>query len=685
MQFRRMVATFGALDHCAISLSPGLTVIEAPNESGKSTLLAFLRAMLYGFPPRERGLSADRNRYAPWSLAPMQGALELSCRLGSITLQRDSVRAGDPMSRFTAVYSGSGEPVPGLSGESCGEQLLGIPREVYERSAFIRQSSMPIDANAELERRIAALITTGEEGASCTDAAAALKKQLNARQYHRSGRIPALEEEIAALERALDALAQLEAQKQDAEAALSALDCEEASLRSALHAHDICDAQETLRALAGVRADIDSVSRQEALARRAIQLSGFPPRETLAQGSAAWDALKSRKGEIDRAELACEDAEAALHAFDTQSAVPSLSPSYYICLVFSLLSAAGLAACAVLKQPALYGGILLAAALAGAAAAALLHARQRKAFLLREEQRRTLLDALNSAIAAKDALLSSYDASADALLALIPAGSLARVSTYISDALAQYDTLDALVRKAEDLRARYALLNAQRPALAIPDEAVERPTRSRAELQSALSELEARQSAAQRTLDVIRERCRAAGERSELEAQLAQKRAALSRQRTEYDAITLAMDALQSADAALQSRFSPALSRCAGELFSRLTGGKYERVLLDRAFGAQTGEAGEAVAHDAQYLSLGALDQLYLAVRLAICKTVLPQSDPIPLVLDDALVRFDDARCRAALELLLEESRTRQILLFTCQHREAAYLSGRAGVTVLNL
>mgnify|MGYP002581019471 CR=1 FL=1 len=72
-------------------------------------------------------------------------------------------------------------------------------------------------------------------------------------------------------------------------------------------------------------------------------------------------------------------------------------------------------------------------------------------------------------------------------------------------------------------------------------------------------------------------------------------------------------------------------------------------------------------------------------MRLAICETVLPADDPPPVVLDDALVRFDDARCRAALELLLEESKTRQILLFTCQHRESAYLAGRAGVTTLAL
>ena len=54
-------------------------------------------------------------------------------------------------------------------------------------------------------------------------------------------------------------------------------------------------------------------------------------------------------------------------------------------------------------------------------------------------------------------------------------------------------------------------------------------------------------------------------------------------------------------------------------------------------------------------------------------------------VLDDALVRCDDARCRKALELLYEESKTRQILLFTCQHRESAFLAGRSGVTVLSL
>ena len=73
-------------------------------------------------------------------------------------------------------------------------------------------------------------------------------------------------------------------------------------------------------------------------------------------------------------------------------------------------------------------------------------------------------------------------------------------------------------------------------------------------------------------------------------------------------------------------------------------------------------------------LSQGAADQLYLAVRLAICDMVLPKEKAIPLVLDDALTSFDDDRCAAALDYLMELSRERQILLFSCQEREGDYL-----------
>ena len=84
-------------------------------------------------------------------------------------------------------------------------------------------------------------------------------------------------------------------------------------------------------------------------------------------------------------------------------------------------------------------------------------------------------------------------------------------------------------------------------------------------------------------------------------------------------------------------------------------------------------------------LSQGTADQLYLAVRLAICSLVLPEEEPCPLVLDDALANFDDDRLKLALELLRELGEERQILLLTCHSREGRLLSGADGVRVQTL
>lgn len=681
MDFQHIEATFGKLEHRSLSFSKGLNIIEAPNESGKSTLLAFLRVMLYGFPPRERGAMADKNRYAPWSLSPMRGTLTLTCEKGGITLQRDTARANSPMGRFSAVYTGSGEAVDGLTAADCGETLLGVPCEVYERSAFIRQSSLTVDASAELERRIAALITTGEEGQSFSEASAALKKQLNARKYNKSGRIPALESEISAQERALDELSQLTRSKRKAEEALAAFDAEETSLREQFLAHDLCDAQDARRAAAEARQAWQSTeSKAEHL--RALIEQNVPARDALEQGRARLNALSSLKAEAADAQKRCDDAAAALSDFDVRpterprSLLPYIIVSAVLLLLFIFISA--------LPSPVALAGCIVS----GAALAALLVLNwnnARKVRTAHEEKRGTLEQALRDARSDAAAQQKLYDAAARELLVLIPVGDISRVGAYLDAALQKYAELDVLTREARDLSLRCELLSARAPKGDIPDEPTERPARSRTELETALDALAQRRREAQSTFDYTSGRCRAIGDAAELEAALTQKRDELAQKQAEYDAIALAMESLQSANTALQNRFSPALSRRAGELFSRLTGGKYESVLLDRTFSAQAGETGESVSHDAQLLSLGTLDQLYLAVRLAICESALPADDPPPIVLDDALVRFDDERCRAALELLLEESKSRQILLFTCQHRESAYLSGRNGVTFLSL
>ena len=93
MKLRSLFATFGRLKNEKLELSPTLNVIEAANESGKTTWMAFLRVMLYGLSTRDRSPLADKHRYLPWDGSAMQGSLELEHAGRSITLTRDTARA----------------------------------------------------------------------------------------------------------------------------------------------------------------------------------------------------------------------------------------------------------------------------------------------------------------------------------------------------------------------------------------------------------------------------------------------------------------------------------------------------------------------------------------------------------------------------------------------------------------
>ena len=160
---------------------------------------------------------------------------------------------------------------------------------------------------------------------------------------------------------------------------------------------------------------------------------------------------------------------------------------------------------------------------------------------------------------------------------------------------------------------------------------------------------------------------------------------ALGEARRDFNALQLAIETLSEANHELETRFSPLMGTLAGDILSKITGGRYEKLMLDRAFAAHAKAAGEPVSRELPWLSAGTVDQVYLALRLAVCHLVLPQEDPVPVVLDDAFASFDDVRMGHALEYLLELSKERQVLLFTCHTREADYLKDRPGVSLVSL
>jgi len=148
----------------------------------------------------------------------------------------------------------------------------------------------------------------------------------------------------------------------------------------------------------------------------------------------------------------------------------------------------------------------------------------------------------------------------------------------------------------------------------------------------------------------------------------------LERRQGELDALTAALEGLKAADGLLRERFSPAVNAKAGQYLSELTGGRYTAAALTRDFQAAAREEGEPLSRDHLLLSGGTAQQLYLAVRLAMCELALPKAERCPIVLDDVLDAFDDERAQLAVGCLEAVAEERQVLLFTCHGRDAALL-----------
>jgi uncharacterized protein YhaN len=122
----------------------------------------------------------------------------------------------------------------------------------------------------------------------------------------------------------------------------------------------------------------------------------------------------------------------------------------------------------------------------------------------------------------------------------------------------------------------------------------------------------------------------------------------------------------------------PVLAR-ASELFSILTLGSFEGLEV----GFDQGDEPVLVALrdkkqlEASALSDGTLDQLYLALRVASLERLVESRGPLPLLLDDVLVHFDDQRAAAALSVLGALAKKTQVILFT-HHRRIVDLATRA-------
>ena len=123
----------------------------------------------------------------------------------------------------------------------------------------------------------------------------------------------------------------------------------------------------------------------------------------------------------------------------------------------------------------------------------------------------------------------------------------------------------------------------------------------------------------------------------------------------------------------------PILKR-ASELFARLTLQSFVGLMADYDEKDQpvligVRENGDKVPIEG--MSDGTTDQLYLSLRIASIEKYVQENEPIPFIVDDILVHFDDIRSKETLKILLELSRYTQIIFFTHHARLTRSYEGK--------
>ena len=632
MKINKLTASFGKLENESLSFHPGLNVIYAPNESGKSTWCAFIRAMLYGIDSSERvraGYLPDKLRYAPWSGAPMEGSMDLTTGRADITISRTTRAKSAPMREFSACYTGSSVPVDGVTGANAGEMLTGVSRDVFCRSAFIAQGSVAVTGSPELEKRINSIVSTGEEQTSYSEADERLRAWQRKRRFNRRGYLPELEAKMDDTQRMLNSMDESAAEIAALEDRLAESGARCAALESAVTESRKLQRRESLEKLSRGRAELKAAEETHDKALAAL--------------SDAKDALRAGPFGVVSADEAEASAADDLAALDELKARGRRRVSPLLAIIFFVLAVAG-AALYTHFQSVAY--ICLAAAFCIAAVVLFMrYSKARRAALDARAERRKILDGYGVRSA------SDIRAALDGHRALCRA-----VDT------AERQELDTR-RAYDEARDRQAML--EEAALGELDFSGGSSEAARLSRELAAERQNAERISSQ--IAALNGRLAAVGDPLVLTSDLRTMEDEYNSLCEEYDAISLAVDTLRAADSELQSRFSPQLGKLAAQYMSFMTGGRYSDVLINRDFSASAKTQDDAVARDSEYLSAGTLDLMYLAVRLAVCELAMPAGETCPLIIDDALVNLDEERLRQAMALLRELARSRQIILFTCR------------------
>lgn len=682
MKLKSLQGHFGNMNGRKIEFADGFSHLVLPNGWGKSTLCAFLRVMLYGLNLSRRDtqqMLSDKSKYVPQDGHAMSGRLEIEWNGRLVTILRQTGKGG-PMQDFDAFYTDTGEKCRLLTAKNCGQVLLGMGEDAFLSSMMVDGEDMNRPSE-ELQQLLLSMAQTGDVSGSTAQALSQLDRwRLDIQANRGKGELPDAQREQAALEEKLERLESLShdiaKQKEQCRAlekqAQQAQDAYESEYQS--YTERMADADSRRRILCEERQqrihEIKDRMPDEALVREAGEiLYGYEGAVRLEREKReSMPVIETRRRQaVERMEKAQLEREIEVNRV-TRPKIRWIAGIF--ALIFGLLAAAtgvlqvewfpGMAEVAGVSGSSKLPIILSILAIVCLLLTFLGSVQKPPAPLPDMEEKKKQLELeyqrlLNEQQMAASVLMDERDR-------VIEAGR--KLSPKVSN----------VEEAAEVIRSSLADLQLIRREQSAWGDAVLEMQRGEEEQdeQEQLDILHAKQSEARRKADAAKEQllrlqgqADAIGTPEQVRAQLSVCRERVGKLQKQYQAVKHARDIVAQENAGLQARVSPQITKLAQSYLAYLTADNYQEIRLDDRFRARTAGADGQLLGELQ-LSSGARDQMYLALRLAICETLVGAKEA-PLILDDPFLTSDDARTERGVALLKELGRKRQVVLLTCR------------------
>ncbi len=634
------IEEYGALRDKRIDFSDGLNLIQGANESGKSTVCAFIKFIFYGHAD-----SKERELRTSVSSGVSSGYAVFEHSDGK--LYRIDRREADGKSKATVFCESNGESLKKIS-VPLGEYFLGIPEKLYTRSVFISQKSAP-ELDKQSSEAVSSLLTGGSEAMNVKRAERSLDEMR--KEYRllrgRAGLIPETEDEILRVRQRFNLAVEKKLRLGELNTEIQRLSEEKARMEAQISG--ISENQDTESRASGENAFVlngDYVSELRELShelefseKNALALSSFNRAEPISPKG--YEVFENNPDKEDY-KKAFATLMSSKKKFTAISAV-ALAAS----LIFFVLS--GISAVFI----ALGCGFLVFGAFSVFIAYNL-----SKAFseFSGETESKTLPEI--------DAFYSRCQSYKEAKAAFEEHKSYA-------------EGLQAELEEKRDMLAEM-LRRSGSKSVAEAVEKIEKVNEKRANASESIARLNLRLH------ELHIDRARMEGERFEDAGELSALEGALCERLAEYeksfDAAKLALEALGEAQKSVRRTFIPQISDIGGRYFERLTGGKYQSLALGSELELSCRQDKDTLPLAEEHFSGGSYALAWLCLRLALVGRLA--DGKLPMILDEPFVYFDEARLSSALVLLKEIADSGvQILLFSASDREKRVL-GKTEITM---